>query len=137
MKKISIPFLLFIVLCCVGVIPQTVNAGNGASRPYADPGDTLTFKKDVIELNEIPQGKPVTVEFEYVNNTNKPVIIADAHPGCGCTVASFDKAPIQPGKSGKITATYNAATMGVFVKSITVSFAGQQQKILTLKGKVV
>lgn len=137
MKKISISLTLIISLFCISSISAFANTKKLTAHSYSNPGDTLSFKKDVVDLSNIPQGKPVTIEFEYTNNSTNPLIIADVHTSCGCTVASFDKAPVLPGKSGKITATYNAANQGSFTKAITVVLSGQQQKVLTIRGKVV
>lgn len=98
---------------------------------------SVTWQKDVIDLGEIPQGKPVTVEFEFTNTGKSPVIIASATTSCGCTVADYPKEPILPGKSGKIVASYNAAAKGVFTKNVMVMIQNEDPKTLTLKGTVL
>ena len=43
-----------------------------------------------------------------------------------------------PGKTGSVSATYNAAAMGPFNKSVTVTSNGETQSVvLYLKGEVV
>jgi hypothetical protein len=136
MKKIFFATSLIMAALSISLMPQATMAGKTVVMPGFN-GDPLSFKNDVIDLKEIPQGKPVTVEFEYTNNLDKAVILKNVQPTCGCTIADYDKAPILPGKSGKITATYNAAAMGAFTKTLIVSFGDDTQKSLTLKGTVI
>lgn len=134
MKKIF--FAAMVTACSISLLPSAAFAQNAVNAVVVST-DPLTFKKDLVDLKEIPQGKPVTVEFEYTNNSDKPVLIKNVQPTCGCTIAAYDKASIAPGKSGKITATYNAAGMGTFSKSLIVEFSDDQKKTLTLKGTVI
>jgi len=135
MKKIF--FAAVVTACSISLLPCAALAQKTIENAVAVSTDPLEFKKDLLDLKEIPQGKPVTVEFEYTNNSNKAVLIKNVQPTCGCTIAAFDKASILPGKTGKITATYNAAGMGVFSKSLIVEFSDDQRKTLTLKGTVI
>jgi hypothetical protein len=137
MKKINFTVAFAIMLFGINIIAQQVSARELPTIFNYFSNDPLSFKSDTLDVHEIPQGKPVMVEFEYTNNFSSQVIISDVRTSCGCTVASYDKAPILPGKSGKITATYNAASIGFFTKAITVSIQGQPQKILTIKGRVI
>ncbi|NOU38751.1 MAG: DUF1573 domain-containing protein [Ferruginibacter sp.] len=98
--------------------------------------NSISWKTDVIDLGEIPVGKPVTIEFEFTNNSKAEVIVTDAKASCGCTVADYPKQPIAAGKTAKISATYNAATAGAFSKNVTVSFANEESKVLSFKGTV-
>jgi hypothetical protein len=137
MKKMCISAALAAAGILMLLLPQISMAANQVIEVYNAKGDPLKFKTDQLDIGEVPQGKPVTVEFEYSNDSKETVIIANASTACGCTVAGFDKNPIQPGKTGKISVSYNAAALGVFSKTVTVSFDNGVQKILTLKGKVV
>ncbi|MDB5260962.1 MAG: hypothetical protein JWQ14_243, partial [Adhaeribacter sp.] len=57
---------------------------------------------------------------------------------CGCTTPEWTTTPVLPGKSGFIKASYNAAAMGVFNKSITItSNATNGTQVLYIKGTVV
>ena len=99
--------------------------------------DVLTFKTDAIDIGQIPQGKPIDIDFAYSNNSGKTVIISNVTAACGCTVGSYSKEPIAVGKSGKVTATFNAVAVGPFVKTISVFIDGEQTpKTLTFKGEV-
>ena len=69
-----------------------------------------------VELN-----KPVSFEFEFTNKGQAFLVISNVIASCGCTVAEYTKDPVPPNGKGKVKATYDAATPGVFNKSITVT----------------
>ena len=65
------------------------------------------------------------------------MVIETVTPGCGCTKSDYTKEPIKPGKTGTITATYNAATPGKFTKSVRVKFLGvDEEQVLNILGVV-
>jgi hypothetical protein len=85
-----------------------------------------------IELNN-----PVTAEFEFVNTGKKPLIIQSAKGSCGCTGVKHPVEPIAPGEKGKISATFNAAAVGAFHKSVTVNANVPDGSVLLfIKGEV-
>lgn len=97
----------------------------------------LTFKEDTHNFGDIEKGKPVTHEFTFKNTSKQTILITGVKASCGCTTPTWTKTPIQPGESGNVTATYNAANPGPFTKTITVTANDtDQNKILTIKGKV-
>jgi Protein of unknown function (DUF1573) len=97
----------------------------------------VNWEKESHDFGEIPQGKPVSVEFAFTNAGNGPLLIADVATSCGCTASDYSKEPIAPGKSSKIKVTYNAANLGAFTKSITVNFSdADAKKVLMIKGTV-
>ncbi len=68
----------------------------------------------------------------------KIYLIEQANPTCGCTISDYTKAPIAPGKTGVIHATYNAANLGQINKTLTVKFAGADDiKFIKLSGEVL
>ncbi len=100
-------------------------------------GAIMTFKATEISLGDIPQGIPVDISFEMVNEGTGPLIIDGAKPSCGCTGVEYPKTPIKPGESAEITAIYNAKSAGAFTKTITVSSnAGEKTQILKFTGVV-
>ncbi len=108
-----------------------------ASVSFAQKG-VMKFKEETHNFGKIEQGKPVTQEFVFTNVGTEPIIISNVSASCGCTTPSYTKAPVLPGKTGSVKATYNAAAMGAFNKSITV-FSNAESPTLTLflKGEVV
>ena len=49
----------------------------------------------------VAKGQVIETTFVVKNNGGSDLVISDARPGCGCTVASFDKV-IKPGAEGKV-----------------------------------
>lgn len=99
---------------------------------------SITWKSTEINLGEIVQNKPVSLEFEFINTGESPVIISSVQASCGCTSTDYSKTPILPGESTKIKAVYNAATKGVFKKQVTViTNAEENPKTLTFTGTVI
>ena len=97
----------------------------------------IKWKTDAIDLGNITQNKPVTIEFEFTNTSDTEVIVANAQASCGCTVADYPKTPIAAGKSAIITATFNAASKGAFTKNVTVTIQNEEAKVLNFKGTVI
>lgn len=105
------------------------------------PGNTasaISFAKTTFDYGTLPQGIPANADFEFTNTGKSPVILTNVQGSCGCTVPSWPKEPIMPGKKAKISAQYNAAAVGSFSKTITVTTneTGMTPIILTIKGTV-
>jgi Protein of unknown function (DUF1573) len=97
----------------------------------------ITWKSESIDVGEIPQGKPKAIVFEFKNTSDKEIIVTNVQGSCGCTATDYTKTPIKVGKSGTVTATYNAANVGAFTKTVSVTTnAEATPKVLTLKGTV-
>ncbi|WP_247235959.1 DUF1573 domain-containing protein [Telluribacter sp. SYSU D00476] len=108
-----------------------------ATFSYAQKG-VMKFKAETHSFGKIEQGKPVTHEFTFTNTGTDPIVISNVSASCGCTTPSYTKDPVLPGKTGSIKATYNAAAMGSFNKSVTVFSNSESPSItLFLKGEVV
>lgn len=104
---------------------------------YAQKG-VMKFTKETHDFGKVEQGKPVTYAFEFKNSGTDPIVINDATASCGCTKPSFSREPIMPGKTGTVSATFNAASAGPFNKTVTVtSNAEASSTVLILKGEVV
>ncbi|MFM1912347.1 MAG: hypothetical protein RIR51_185 [Bacteroidota bacterium] len=99
----------------------------------------VKFKEEKFNFGKIKEGVVATHSFEFTNSGNAPVIISNVAPSCGCTTPSWTKEPIMPGKTGKITASYNSeGRPGAFNKSITVTSNAQNgQLVLFINGEVI
>ncbi|HTJ11339.1 MAG TPA: DUF1573 domain-containing protein [Dinghuibacter sp.] len=99
--------------------------------------DVAKFASSTIDLGKVKVGSPVTGTFTVTNVGSTPLIIENVQPSCGCTKSDYTKAPIAPGKDGTITATYNAAVVGNFNKTVYVKFAGINEQVgLNIVGTV-
>jgi hypothetical protein len=132
MKTIKIKIAVLFAVVMMGV-SSMVNAQDAAK-----PVSGIAFNSTTIDFQKIEQGKPVTAEFDFTNPSMVPLIINSVSTSCGCTVADYPKEPVQPGKSGKIKVTFNAAATGPFTKTITVaSNTSEGRSILNIKGEVM
>ncbi len=98
-----------------------------------------SFKWSEAEHNfgVIAQGKPVSTTFSFTNTGKVPLIISQVQGSCGCTATDYSKEPIAPGKKGYVKATYNAAAMGAFHKTVTVTAnTDGGPTVLVIKGEV-
>jgi hypothetical protein len=110
---------------------------NVAVAQTKKPNEVAKFSSETVDLGKIKKGNPVTASFTFTNISKQDVIIENVTPGCGCTKSDYTKEPIKPGKTGTITATYNAANVGNFSKSVYVKFMGiEEQKSISIMGVV-
>jgi hypothetical protein len=99
---------------------------------------SIVWNSETIDVGQIPQNTPKPIVFEFKNTGKTAVIITNVQGSCGCTATDYTKTPIAPGKSGKVTATYNAVNAGGFTKTVSVTTnAETTTKVLTIKGTVV
>ena len=98
----------------------------------------VSWKSEIIELGNIPQGTPKSLDFEFTNTGKTDIIITNVKAACGCTATEYTKTPVKPGKKATVTATYNAAAKSAFTKTVTVTTnADDAPKVLTFKGTVI
>jgi hypothetical protein len=103
-------------LTTAAISEDSINQTNVESTSTA----IMEFKTTELSLGTIPQGIPIDIAFEFVNNGASALIITNAKPSCGCTNVKFPETPITTGESAQITAVYNAKSAGSFTKTITV-----------------
>lgn len=109
-----------------------------ATQQPADTKPAITWNKQQLSIGEVPQGKPVAFEFQFVNTGKEPVLITEVKAGCGCTTTDYTRSPIKPGEKGTIKAVYNAAAVGPFTKSVTVTTSADPNPVmLSLSGTVL
>jgi hypothetical protein len=137
MKIIKIS-MCALVLGLVSFTPTANKIGMGNPVYSVAKKTAIQWKTTEVELGEIPQNKPITIEFEFANTGDSPVIISSVQASCGCTSTDYSKTPVMPGDKTKIKAVFNAATKGAFKKQITVTTnAEDAPNILMFKGTVI
>ncbi len=107
-----------------------------AQTETAAPAEVLLLKETEFDFGKIPQGKPVYHTFEIVNKGDKPLKLDNVSASCGCTTPEWSRDEIAPGATAVIKVGYNAANEGPFDKFITITYNGNQSKILKIKGQV-
>lgn len=91
-----------------------------------EPLDTVNVARIVFEHTEfdfgsVVEGAQVEHLFRFTNTGKAPLLITNARSTCGCTVPTWPREPIPPGKGGEIKVVFN-----------TLNRAGQQKKEVTL-----
>ena len=128
-----------IYLYILYVIAATVFAGVAWTPATAQVkvSGSIEMDSDVHDFGDILLGSgPVSCSFTVRNVGKEPVAIYSVVTSCGCTDVEWTKAPIKPGESGKISATYsnNEAPLP-FDKNLTAYFSDSKKPvILKLRG---
>lgn len=90
------------------------------------------------DFGKIRQGKPVTVSYSFTNKGEAPLVVTYAKGSCGCTGVEWPKEAVLPGATGQIKATFNAASLGTFSKTVYVESNAEGGPVtLSFKGEVV
>jgi hypothetical protein len=63
---------------------------------------TITFEKTTIDYGTVKANSDGNKVFTFTNTGDKPLIISNVQPGCGCTASDWTKEPILPGKKEKL-----------------------------------
>ncbi|BFM41896.1 DUF1573 domain-containing protein [Flavobacterium sp. CFS9] len=136
MIKISMLALALGLMSFSAIAP--LKSLNSETKVAAAAASTVVWKAETIDVGEIPQGTPKAIVYEFKNTGKTAVVITNVVGSCGCTATDYTKEPVLPGKSAKVTATYNAANKGGFTKTVTVTTSAESTpKVLTLKGTVI
>ncbi|MEY4787702.1 MAG: hypothetical protein RL692_1596, partial [Planctomycetota bacterium] len=110
--------------------------GSQADVPSGPP--PIVFDPLILDLGEMQADVPKTGKLIIRNVTDKPVTIARAIPGCGCTTANAPKDPIPAGGFTEMEITLKPGPkQGVKMsKRVTFQIEGAAPIILTVEGNV-
>lgn len=140
MKKLFL-LSLFVGLSLTALNAQEVKQDNNTkdrSAVVEKPlnGPQIEFAEQVHDYGKVKKGGDGNCEFVFTNTGNEPLILSNVKASCGCTVPTWTKEPIMPGKTGTIKVRYNTNTSPQsFTKTITVSSNSINAPRLTLKIK--
>lgn len=96
------------------------------AKPAAPAGDKkavvaapkIEVTPETKDAGTVAKGQVIETTFMVKNNGGSDLVISDARPGCGCTVASFDKV-IKPGAEGKVVTSVDTKSFsGPISKSV-------------------
>ncbi|MBI2281186.1 MAG: DUF1573 domain-containing protein [Bacteroidetes bacterium] len=83
---------------------------------------SIKFADMSHNFGEINQESKNTHVFKFTNTGNQPLIIENATGSCGCTVPTFPKEPIAPGKTGEIEVVYSPGQQqGEQMKTVSIT----------------
>ncbi len=110
----------------------------GFSTAIAQSAPKFEFKTETIDYGDIEKGSEGLRVFQFTNVGETPLIIENVYSSCGCTVPSWTKTPVAPGKTGEIQVKYDTSKPGPIRRTITIySNADEPTKAIKIKGKVL
>lgn len=117
----------------------TLSSWAGNTEKFAEKRKaSFNWTQTVHDFGTIKKDAPVTYSFSFQNSGDHPLVIVSVKGSCGCTVADYTKGEIPAGQVGQVDATYNAAVIGIFNKTITVNAnTGEGPITLRIQGEVV
>lgn len=121
-------------ILAVMVLGLTLAAPASAARARA------VFNETKFDFGKIAAGEEVSHEFVFVNQGDAALIIKGVESTCGCTAALAAADRIEPGKEGRIKATFRSGGYdGRVTKHIILhsNDAGEPDRELTITGEVV
>ncbi len=117
------------------VIAQEATESKANENPNAP---EIVFAKIVHDYGTLFVGGDGNCEFEFTNTGKEPLILSSVRSSCGCTVPSWPREPILPGKKNVIKVKYDSNRLGPINKSITVmSNAKNPTEVLRISGNIV
>ncbi len=127
MRELKRTKALAIMLCA---ILSAIAAGPHIEFPETSKS-LGTFRLDLIQ----------TLDFEFVNTGDQPLLILNVNTDCGCTAAGYPKEEIAPGDTAKISVRYNGRNnpAGTFRKQVRVRSNDPDNPLIRLiiKGKAI
>ena len=146
MSKKAISTLVFAILLIASfsAISQTPKDDKSGKTPPAkeetskSDGAEIEFNKLVHDYGTILEGGNGECEFEFKNVGKEPLVLSNVTSSCGCTVPSWPRDPVMPGKTAVIKVKYNTNRVGAISKSVTVySNAVEKPRVdLRIQGQV-
>lgn len=116
--------------------PVAAPAGQTQTQTNMNPDLSMKFTKEEHNFGTVPEGPSVTTDFEFTNIGKEPIVLSEVHASCGCTTPSWTKDPVMPGKTGKVSATYNTqGRPGPIMKTITIT-SNVGTKVVKITGNV-
>jgi hypothetical protein len=124
-----------LLTACTGNDAQMVSSAEQKQQSEAAMKDTANYTtiewidSTTKNMGKIQQGQTLEITWKFRNTGNKPLFVSEVRPGCGCTGAKGPDAPIAPGGTGMITATFNSENYpGTQQKSVFVMANNKNKK---------
>jgi len=138
MKK-SLSFISILILFCLLAVKLNAQTNPDQNKTTTVVSTAeITFDALEHDYGTINKGADGNCEFTFKNTGKEALIITDCKASCGCTIPSWTKEPILPGKKGSIHVKYNTERIGGIDKSITVTSNAKNSPInLRIKGNVL
>ena len=138
--KIALIIPAMVGLCAMASTPGFSVKKKGKTATVVALEEKVVVDKTEYNFGTVKKdGGNVSAVFTITNGTKIPVLLSEVRASCGCTTPDWTKGPIEPGKTGTVTATYNPTGLGPFEKSVTINVSeGDKTEtfIVKIKGTV-
>jgi len=110
---------------------------SSCSDKVSDNFAEIKFETVFHDYGSIAKGANGAFEFKFTNSSKIPLILKNVSSSCGCTIPTWPKEPVKPGKTASIKVVYDTDRIGTFSKTITVISNAKNSPIeLKIKGNV-
>lgn len=125
------------VFLALGLFLGSILAVSAQDAPVAG-GPEISFEKEIHDFGNMKQHGDASTAFKFTNTGTEPLIISNAKGSCGCTVPSWPREPIMPGKSANIDVKYDSKRLGPINKSVTITSNAvtAPSKVIRIKGNI-
>ncbi|MCM1029819.1 MAG: DUF1573 domain-containing protein [Oscillibacter sp.] len=130
MKKLLPAILILAVIIISGVEWMLIHKVYGSLEKEAL--TEVRFTDKIIHLGEVSLDSCKHAEFEIKNTGRVPLLIKAVEPSCGCTSVKWNRHPIEPEQTGKISIRFEPFSIGKFSKSVLL-YCNTKQEVHTLK----
>ena len=79
---------------------------------HKGPLGDVRFKDTSFMFGDVKDGEMVQHTYVFTNVGQAPLSISNVTAQCGCTTPEYTHEVIAPGKTGKVTATFNSSSRG-------------------------
>jgi len=137
------------LLAAVALSPRSATASPDAKKPTPTTASAAPKAEEKVgtpkisvdpmmkDAGTVAKGEKIETVFTVKNSGTQDLVITDARPSCGCTVASFDRT-VKPGQTGKITAAVDTKNFtGPITKTVSVVSNDPETPQLALTIKAV
>ena len=132
MKTFLFAGFIAIIMTACHHVDKTLGVGASDStaslinkNPMADTSNYTTIEwldSTFLDKGKVVKGQDVEIVYNFRNSGDKPLIVANAAPQCGCTVTDIPKEPIAPGEVGKVRAKFSSKNQMVGEHRKSIAF---------------
>ena len=116
-KNIAMKYFFILMLVVVSAFScksKSERDLDASKKIAADSSNYTTVKwiDSIVKFGTINKGEKIDIKFRMKNTGDKPLVITNVRPGCGCTIADYTKEPIAPGAEGLVTGSFDSKKVG-------------------------
>ena len=130
--------ILSMGLLLIAFLVANISVKSQEVVPVKVGGAEISFDKETHDYGVMQQHGNGECVFVFTNNGTEDLVISNAKGSCGCTVPSWPREPIAPGKTGELKVKYDTKRIGLINKSVTIqsNATNHPVKIIRIKGEI-